>query len=177
MTLSVSLALLGQESEPSCEVLGHCEAFICKLLSPKNAGISQAAALRWFHFRGLNTKQGIEKLPPTQGSLHEHIRRAHFQCTIWRQALIPQPTVVAPTELGWSISDTSGQFVPKLSSIPLAPDSILQLVRCKCTKSQCSGRCSCRENQMPCTELCKCDPDGCKNLADVGEASDESDTD
>lgn len=171
-----ALARLGQESEPSCEVLGHCEAFICKLLGPKNAGISQAAALRWFHFRGLNTKQGIEKLPPTQGSLHEHIRRAHYQCLIWRQALIPQPTVPAPTELGWSISDTSGHFVPKLSRIPLAPDSILQLVRCKCTKSQCSGRCSCRENQMPCTELCKCDPDGCKNLADVGEASDESDT-
>lgn len=41
-----ALARLGQENEPSCEVLGHCEAFICKLLGPQKAGISQAAALR-----------------------------------------------------------------------------------------------------------------------------------
>lgn len=171
-----ALARVGQESELYCEVLGHCEAFIYKLLGPKSAGISQVAAFRWFHFHGLNTKEEIEKLASTQGSLHKHIRQAHYQCLILRQALIPQLTVPVPTELGWSISDTSGHLVLKLSRIPLAPDSILRLVRCKCTDSQCSERCSSRENQTPCTELCKCDPDGCKNLTRVGEASDEYNT-
>ena len=118
---------------------------------------------------------GNQKIAPTQGSLYEHIRRAHYQCLIWRQALISHPNIVSPCELGWSTSDTSG-FFPKLTSIPLAPDSILQLVRCKCSKSQCNGRCSCRENKMPCTELCNCDPDGCKNLVDGHDVSDESDT-
>lgn len=170
-----ALALLGQQSELSPTVLVHCETFICKLLSPKSVDISQAAALRWHHFRGLSTTQGIEKLPPTQGSLHEIIRRAHYQCIIWGQTLVPQPTVGSPTDFGWSLSEASGDFLPILSRVPLAPDSILQLVRCKCTKSQCGGRCSCRENDLPCTELCKCDPDGCKNLADVGDGNDESD--
>ena len=90
--------------------------------------------------------------------------------------MISQPTIPAPTHFGWSIDDASDKFVPILSRRPMAPDTILNLVRCNCTTSLCSGRCSCRENLMPCTELCKCDQDSCKNLTHSDEFSDESDS-
>ena len=54
--------------------------------------------------------------------------------------------------------------MPILTRDPLAPDCVLELVSCGCGKSQCSGRCSCKEKDLPCTEVCKCDSDNCKNM-------------
>lgn len=175
-SILVALSQLGMNYELSSQVLHKCEEFVCKLLSPKNVALSSAAELRWYQFRGLKSNQSPDKLPPTKGSLHEHIRRAHYQCTIWKQALEADMRKGSPTEFGWSISETSGGYIPTLSRVPIAPDSILQLVRCRCVKSQCSGRCSCRENSMSCTELCACDPDSCRNVHDPA-AGDNEDND
>ena len=39
-----------------------------------------------------------------------------------------------------------------------APAAVVELVRCNCSASKCSGRCSCRiYNFFPCTKLCKCE--------------------
>ena len=59
--------------------------------------------------------------------------------------------------------------MPILIRTPIVPDSILQLIRCTCSKSHCVGRCSCRQHDMPCTELCKCDPDGYKNVMNIDD--------
>ena len=83
----------------SVEVLDLCQVL-------KNTDITKASHLRWFHFRGLGKDQGLGKLPPTQGALHEHIRRAHYQCSIWLQALLFRPIVRPPNELGWSLNAT-----------------------------------------------------------------------
>ena len=177
-SILVAVSQLGMNHELSPQVLNKCEVFICKLLSPKNVALSSAAELRWHQFRGLNSNQSPDKLPPTKGSLHEHIRRAHYQCSIWKQALEAdmQKGRPTPTELGWSISESSGGYIPTLSRVAIASDSILQLVWCRCVKNQCSGRCSCRENSMSCTELCACDPDSCRNVHDP-EAVDNNDND
>ena len=72
---------------------------LCQVLRPKNTVITKALHLRWFHFRGLGKDQGLDKLPPTQGALYEHIRRAQYQCSIWVQALLFQPIVRPPNVL------------------------------------------------------------------------------
>ena len=82
-------------------------------------------------------REGLDKLPPTQVTLHEHIRRAHYQCSIWVQALLFQPIVRPPNELGWSSNATWGQYMPTLIRTPIVPDSILQLIRCTCSKRHC----------------------------------------
>ena len=73
-----ALAELGIGEKPSEEVLRGCEEFICSLLNSKNSMYTEAKERRWHYFRRLKPNQGVEKLPPTQGAMQEHIRRAHF---------------------------------------------------------------------------------------------------
>ena len=129
-------------------------------------------------FCKLKPNQGVEKLPPTQGAVHEHIRRAHLQCSVWQQVLIACPSILEPTKLGWSQKTAVEELTPVLTRVPLAPESVLEMVKCGCVKSFCSGHCSCKNNNLPCTELCACeaDPDNCANSADDNVAdSDLSD--
>ena len=79
------------------------------------------------------------------------------------------------TDLGWQV-ENNGEYMPILTKEPLAPDCVLELARCGCSKSQCSGRCSCKEKDLTCTELCKCDPDNCKNMM-TNSIDSESDDD
>ena len=173
-----SLSNLGIGDQPTEQVLSGCELFICRLFNSKTDTFSDAKQLRWHHFRNLKPNQGVEKLPPTQGAMHEHIKRAHLQCKIWRQTLIPDPTIPDPIVLGW-YRGTSDNLLPLLTKLPIAPDSLLQLVKCTCTTSRCLRRCSCREHDIPCTELCGChgETDRCKNIPVVVEDSSDSDQD
>ena len=67
-----------------------------------------------------------------------------------------EPTVLDPVGLGWS-KDGNGKYVPTLSDLPPAPEAVVELVKCNCVASKCSGRCSCKTHNMACTELCKCE--------------------
>ena len=163
-----ALIELGVGDEPCVQVLSGCEEFICQLFSSKKHTFSRAADLRWHFFCKLKPNQGVEKLPPTQGAMHEHIRRAHLQCSMWQQVLTACPSILEPTKLGWSQERAVEELTPVLTRVPLAPKSVLEMVKCGCVKSFCSGHCSCKNNNLPCTELCACeaDPDNCPNNAD-----------
>ena len=65
-----------------------------------------------------------------------------------------------------------------------APDSVMELTNCteSCKRSGCSdvSKCTCLENGIPCTDLCKCARVNCANVAghieeDGVESDDESD--
>ena len=155
---------LGEGHEPTEAVMRGCEEFLCSMFCPSGVSIGQAKRLRWCLFKQLKDEEGVDKLPPTQGAWVEHIRRAHIQCHMWLQDLVLNPSSLDPLSMGWKIQDN--KYLPILSQIPPAPDAVLQLVRCTCEKSQCSKRCSCRSNNVVCTELCKCgrDVDNCMNI-------------
>ncbi len=159
-----AIAGLGEGHEPTEAVMRGCEEFLCSMFCPSGVSIGQAKRLRWCLFKQLKDEQGVDKLPPTQGAWVEHIRRAHIQCHMWLQDLVLNPSSLDPLSMGWKIQDN--KYLPILSQIPPAPDAVLQLVRCTCEKSQCSKRCSCRSNNVVCTELCKCggDVDNCMNI-------------
>jgi hypothetical protein len=83
-----------------------------------------------------------------------------------------------PTTLGWT--EDIGQFMPVLSRLPVAPDSVVELVKCGCTKTKCGGRCSCRQSNVTCTEHCKCEADeeNCTNVSgDIIEDDGDESTD
>ena len=63
-----------------------------------------------------------------QGAMHEHIRRAHIQCNVWQQVLIVHPTILEPTSLDWSQKTGVGELMPVLTRVPLAPESVLEMV-------------------------------------------------
>ena len=148
-----ALAGLGVGVYPSPGVLSGCEKFLCQLF---NSGFTSAKALRWHMFKKLKGHQGVEKLLPTQGCIIEHILRAHLQASVWLQDLVARPIILDPVTLGWQQLE-DGHYVPVVSIVPAAPEAVVELVKCSCVASKCSGRCSCKAHNLACTELCKCE--------------------
>ena len=138
------------------------EMFLCQLYEPHTA-LVDVAELMWRLF----TKKQLEgqKLPPTRGALHEAIARAHFQAIVWYQDQVPNPQLPPPTDYGWNTEGDS--LLPITTMVPPAPASITHLVKCGCKKNNCQSNCSCRSQQLNCSELCLCgaDEDVCENVS------------
>lgn len=82
---------------------------------------------------------------------------------IWNNDTVPNPEVPSPQEDGWNLEDDV--WVPVMTKEQPAPNAVIQLVKCGCSKSKCDNtRCSCCKAGLSCTELCACDPsEGCDN--------------
>ena len=99
-------------------------------------------------------QRSYDLIPPTQGALTEHAKRAAYQVGhIWSQAIVRQPEAQCPSEWGWFKEDDSW----KVFWTALAPiaKSCQELTKCGC-KTQCSGRCKCYHYGLRCTPLCSC---------------------
>ena len=83
---------------------------------------------------------------------------------LWAPDDTLHPMFLDPTNLG--LENLSGKLKPTLSSIQLAPESVVELFKCSCGKSKCSSaRCTCSQNNLSCTELCKCESsEDCENI-------------
>ena len=66
-----------------------------------------------------------------------------------------------PREMG--LVSAEGQLELKTMDSPVAPDSLLKLVRCQC-KSNCdTQRCSCKRNELECSNACSECKELCQN--------------
>jgi hypothetical protein len=150
-----ALSQVGFGDKPSREVIKGCEEFYCMLLSSKEVSASDAATLRWKKFKNVSPSQGVEKLPPTADAWRQHTLRAHLQANLWAQDTVITPQIPDPGKLGWVKEE--GGFVPVLSEVQAAPEAVVELYRCYCGVSKCAGRCTCKTNNLECTELCSCE--------------------
>jgi hypothetical protein len=75
---------------------------------------------------------------------------------------------------GWKL-DEEGNMVGDWMTIPAPPDSILELVNCKCKKGCGNRRCSCVRASLKCSDLCACDD--CQNTSEELWDSIDSDSD
>jgi hypothetical protein len=68
-----------------------------------------------------------------------------------------------PCKLIWTKEDVG--YMPVLSETQAAPEAVVELLKCSCGTSRCAGgRCTCRQNQLSCPEMCKCEAsDECYN--------------
>jgi len=155
-----ALAMLGNGDDLPSETCSRLEHFVCLLYRSKMH--TTVNELRWFLFS--NRAAEGENLPPTSGSLHLHIRRAHYIAMIWRKAGESHPSRPTPSEFGWEFDTNTSRFSPLRCLNPPAPEAVLNLVRCGC-KRECEGRCSCCKNNIPCTEVCGCWAFSCNNKA------------
>ncbi|KAJ7383833.1 hypothetical protein OS493_025705 [Desmophyllum pertusum] len=49
------------------------------------------------------------------------------------------------------------EWFPIMTPLQPAPDAVLHLVKCGCSRERCStNRCQCRKAGLPCTDLCSC---------------------
>ena len=58
---------------------------------------------------------------------------------------------------------------------PSAPEALINLVKCGCKKG-CFKKCSCRNNNIPCTEMCGSIEHSCRNNVNEHEESVVNDT-
>ena len=90
----------------------------------------------------------------------KHVLRAHLQMLLWKAADHQHPPTETQdiTKFGWKIEDNT--ITPTVSSAPVAPQVLLDVVSCNCTakRKACStGRCSCNNADLSCTDYCKCE--------------------
>ena len=155
-----ALAMLGSDNDLPTDACFQLERFVCILYRSKI--YTKVNELRWFLYS--NRAAEGENLPPTSGSLDLHIRRAHYVSMIWRKATENHPCLPGPAEFGWTFDEDSSHFSPVRCLNPPAPEAVLHLIKCGC-KRGCEGRCSCRKNNIPCTEVCGCWLFSCNNKA------------
>ena len=86
---------------------------------------------------------------PKTVSLALVIQRAHQVAMMWRKAGESHPRIPYPANYcGW-------EFDPVRCLNPPASAATTNLVKCGC-KRGCKKTCSCRNNNLPCTQVCRC---------------------
>ena len=74
------------------------EMFMCKIYNqPDLDNCNEACAKLFCKFKS------PEALPPTSDALKFHIRTAHFQAMVWRQAFCKDPKLPSPDSLDWTL--------------------------------------------------------------------------
>ena len=99
-----------------------------------------------------------EKLPPSERAGYFHVVRVHLQAVEWKTLSC---RTLLPANWGWK--QDSDHFVPITTDLPVAPDEILNVVRCGCKTACSSALCSCRKNGLKCMSACKCRGIECEN--------------
>ena len=96
--------------------------------------------------------RSVERIPPTQNALLQHIQRAVHQAGIWTTCTHAQQVVPSPQAFGWTKESTS--WTPVWITIPEVSKACSQLIKCSC-KGNCSN-CKCGKANLVCSPLCNC---------------------
>src|SRR6218665_1918114 len=112
-----------------------------------------------------------DKLPPTLGALRQHV-----QARVWGQASIAmQQPQFYPLQNGY-YKESDGQLKSTMPDALPAPKAIIEMVSCHCKTYCSSARCSCRTNNLSCTDLCRCGSE-CQNDEDTQNKRETDDDD
>ncbi|CAH3163836.1 unnamed protein product, partial [Porites lobata] len=68
-----------------------------------------------------------------------------------------QPQNLPPTSAAarhHSLRVTEGQVLPRMTDLPAAPESLLQMIKCNCSSDCASARCTCRKHGLECSPAC-----------------------
>ena len=102
----------------------------------------------------------------------------HFKITLPKNNdKVANPESPSPGNYGWNM--INNEWVAVMATEKPASEAVLHLVKCGCTKTQCTTmQCNCKKAGLYCTDLCMCseqDDNECDN-ADQGmivEAEDD----
>ena len=101
-----------------------------------------------------------QSLPPTSAAAKYHSLRVYLQVHEWKGGT----TELNPISWGWQESEEG--LVPIRTSLPPAPEHLLQVIRCNCQTDCSTLRCSCRKHSIECTLACgNCKGTGCTNTS------------
>ena len=117
----------------------------------------------------------VLNLPQTMSTLKYRIYRAHYAALILKKCTSSIQNLPDPCGFGWKLDNRN--LVPIMTGDLPAPTGLIELVMCSCKTGCSSGRCTCKKNNLLCTEMCKCS-DACENSncnekEDIYESQDE----
>ena len=119
-----------------------------------------------------STRIQPQSLPPTSCAAGFHSLRVRLQVQQWKGSDAGK----ALSDWGWHVEEQ--QVTPVMTTKPLAPAALLQIIRCNCKTDCSSQRCTCRRNGLDCTAACgQCKGTGCTNsgtLTDEDAADDDT---
>jgi len=87
----------------------------------------------------------LNLLPPTFEAAQQHIFRVYYQIQKWLG------NELNPLDWGWVMRDN--MLWPKTTNQPPAPDCLLHMIFCNCTKG-CGPLCGCRRLGLHCSAVC-----------------------
>jgi len=144
---------LGESWDASPELFEKLEKFVCQMY----VSSSSTRDVNKLYYHLFRTKWDLEssQLPQCKDCLHMHVLCTNYQSTIWRQCLEPyQPAVPDPKGHGWTTDDDGSLAIETMQGSP-APDTVLQLMSCKCASTCKHPDRTCLANQLKCTDMCK----------------------
>ena len=109
-------------------------------------------------------KFSLASLPPTSSAAAQHSMRSYLQIQIWLN------NYLSPIEWGWK--NSSSGLLPISTNLAPAPSNVMDMIFCNC-KRGCLGACGCRKVGIPCSHLCFCRSNGCKNSKTIDDSHDE----
>ena len=83
-----------------------------------------------------------QNLPPTSAAARHHSLRVYLQVKQWKG----ENEGMSLEDYGWKV--TEGQVLPRMTDLPAAPESLLQMIRCNCLSDCASARCTCRKHGL-----------------------------
>ena len=87
-----------------------------------------------------------QQLPPTSVAAKYHSLRVYHQVQSWRGYDLP------PTDWGWKV--TGSNLTPIMTNKDVAPQDLLEMIRCSCKTGCSTMRCSCRKAGLDCSPAC-----------------------
>ena len=141
------------------------ERFVCDLYSSKLDGVN---LLRYKMYCANQGKIDAKNLPPCFDSLKHHSMRANYQVAVWRRCLDAIPDIPSPDGNGWSTNEDNVISI-FWNELKPAPEEVLQLLSCECSRKCLSKSCVCLDNGFNCTNACRLK--SCSNMIEDNEIS------
>ena len=148
------------------KAVGAARQLIADLYDPKGKGTATHMSMNTLRVKmALEKDLDLARMPPCEPSFLQQTLRSSWQVQLWMASHIPRPELGSPESYGWKREDD--RLVPVYFTGPMASELLKDLM-CSCsTKKKCSSptSCVCRQQHLPCIELCTCNgDDGCHNM-------------
>ena len=117
--------------------------------------IQALQSLHWYLFFP-NSNTSPKSYHLTMSALRFSINRSHLVCNIWIKSNQPSPPYLKPEDYGWNNDTANKPYEAIMTNQLPAPKQIVELCVCKRQSGFNMLRCSCRKNNLVCTEMCIC---------------------
>ena len=163
---------LGMEWNLSDDLHHSLQKFTCTMYC-STPGTSDINELRYRLFCLKRGDVESNQLPPCNDTLRKHSLRANYQAAVWRRSLQRCQDIPSPVGSGWCTEDGK-LYIDCLGGHP-APQAVLELLSCQCSRFCKLPSCSCIVNELKCTDTCRLQD--CKNKPEDDKPEDDNDVD